>query len=177
MIFIVAVHALVYLSHRGCLASSEELAENICTNPARVRKIMGKLKKMGIITTREGHVGGYCPCEGLEKVSLYEIAQGMDTVFVDTKWRSGNEENNCFISSGMSSVFDSLYRELDRLCMDHLKGITLGDVTAQIVEPSAAAGRNATEPSAGTARPGRRPWKRKNPGKRTDRHLLPRSVL
>ena len=34
----------------------------------------------------------------------------------------------------MSSVFDSLYRELDRLCMDHLKGITLGDVTAQIVE-------------------------------------------
>ena len=114
--------------------SSEELAENICTNPARVRKIMGKLKKMGIITTREGHVGGYCPCEGLEKVSLYEIAQGMDTVFVDTKWRSGNEENNCFISSGMSSVFDSLYRELDRLCMDHLKGITLGDVTAQIVE-------------------------------------------
>ena len=95
--FIVAVHALVYLSHRGCLASSEELAENICTNPARVRKIMGKLKKMGIITTREGHVGGYCPCEGLEKVTLYEIAQGMGTVFVDTKWRSGNEENNCFI--------------------------------------------------------------------------------
>ena len=38
----------------------------------------------------------------------------MGTVFVDTKWRSGNEENNCFISSGMSSVFDSLYRELDR---------------------------------------------------------------
>ena len=57
--FIVAVHALVYLSHRGCLASSEELAENICTNPARVRKIMGKLKKMGIITTRGR------PCRGL----------------------------------------------------------------------------------------------------------------
>ena len=132
--FIVAVHALVYLSHRGCLASSEELAENIFTNPARVRKIMGKLKKMGIITTREGHVGGYCPCEGLEKVTLYDIAQGMGTVFVDTKWRSGNEENNCFISSGMASVFDGLYRELDALCMEHLKKITLGDVTVKIVE-------------------------------------------
>lgn len=58
----------------------------------------------------------------------------MGTVFVDTKWRSGNEENNCFISSGMSSVFDVLYRDLDRLCMDHLKGITLGDVTQDIVE-------------------------------------------
>lgn len=39
--FIVAVHALVYLSHRGCLASSEELAENICTNPARSGKSWG----------------------------------------------------------------------------------------------------------------------------------------
>lgn len=64
---------------------------------------------------------------------MYDIAQGMGTVFVDTKWRSGNEENNCFISSGMGSVFDSLYRELDDLCMQHLKGITLGDVTKEIV--------------------------------------------
>ena len=132
--FIVAVHALVYLSHRGCMASSEELAENICTNPARVRKIMGKLKKMGIITTREGHVGGYCPCEHLASVTLYDIAKGMGTVFVDTKWRSGNGENQCFISSGMASVFDNLYQELDALCLEHLKGITLHDVTKKIVD-------------------------------------------
>ena len=131
--FIVAVHALVYLAHRGCLTSSEELADNICTNPARVRKIMGKLKKIGIITTREGHVGGYCPCEGLEKVTLYDIAKGMGTVFVDTKWRSGNEDLNCFISGGMAQVFDRLYKDLDELCMIHLKKITLGDVTNQIV--------------------------------------------
>lgn len=131
--FIVAVHALVYLFHRGCLASSEELAENICTNPARVRKIMGKLKKMGLITTREGHVGGYCPKTGLEKVTLYEIARGMDTVFVDTKWRSGNEDTQCFISSGMGRVFDRIYGELNDLCMEHLKTVTLGDVTRQVV--------------------------------------------
>lgn len=36
--FNVAVHALVYLSHRGGTLSSEELAQNICTNAARVPK-------------------------------------------------------------------------------------------------------------------------------------------
>ena len=46
--FIVAVHALVYLTHLGTLVSSDELARNICTNPVRVRKIMGKLKKLGL---------------------------------------------------------------------------------------------------------------------------------
>lgn len=31
--FCVAVHALVYLNHKGETVSSEKLAENICTNP------------------------------------------------------------------------------------------------------------------------------------------------
>lgn len=45
--FAIAVHALVYLNHKGETVSSEALAENICTNPARVRKVMAKLKKAG----------------------------------------------------------------------------------------------------------------------------------
>ena len=36
--FNLAVHALVCLSHSGRSLSSEALAENICTNPTRVRR-------------------------------------------------------------------------------------------------------------------------------------------
>ena len=43
--FSIAVHALVFLNHKGTVYSSEGLAENICTNAARIRKIMVKLKK------------------------------------------------------------------------------------------------------------------------------------
>ena len=49
------------------------------------------------------------------------LPKGMGTVFVDTKWRSGNEDINCFISGGMAQVFDGLYQELDDLCMEYLK--------------------------------------------------------
>ena len=38
--FCVAVHGMVYLYHKKCQLSSDELADNICTNPARVRKVM-----------------------------------------------------------------------------------------------------------------------------------------
>ena len=58
-LFCVAVHALIYLDKRGCMLSSEELAANICTNPARVRKVMAKLKKAGLVSTRAGSDGGY----------------------------------------------------------------------------------------------------------------------
>ena len=45
--FNLAVHALVCLSHSGRSLSSEALAENICTNPTRVRRVMAGLKKTG----------------------------------------------------------------------------------------------------------------------------------
>ena len=57
--FAIAVHALVYLHHKNAVLSSEELAENICTNSARVRKVMAKLKKKDLIGTKEGIKGGY----------------------------------------------------------------------------------------------------------------------
>ena len=46
--FNLAVHALVCLSHSGRSLSSEALAENICTNPTRVRRVMAGLKKGGL---------------------------------------------------------------------------------------------------------------------------------
>ena len=49
--FIVAVHALVYLNHKADIVSSEALAKNICTNAARVRKVMAPLKRAGFVTT------------------------------------------------------------------------------------------------------------------------------
>ena len=52
--FSVAVHALVYLSVKGCTLSSDALADNICTNAARVRKVMARLKKAGLVGAREG---------------------------------------------------------------------------------------------------------------------------
>ena len=52
--FNLAVHALVCLSHSGRSLSSEALAENICTNPTRVRRVQAVLKKAGIVETREG---------------------------------------------------------------------------------------------------------------------------
>lgn len=48
-----AVHALVYLDHRNTHLPSQILAENICTNAARVRKVMRPLAAAGLAATRK----------------------------------------------------------------------------------------------------------------------------
>ena len=77
--FSVAVHALVYLSVKGCTLSSDALADNICTNAARVRKVMARLKKAGLVGAREGSEGGFCPQVPPAELTLddFELLHGL----------------------------------------------------------------------------------------------------
>lgn len=50
--FILGVHALVFLNHKAETLNSETLAQNICTNPVRVRRVMARLRKAGLVETR-----------------------------------------------------------------------------------------------------------------------------
>lgn len=130
--FCVAVHAMVYLNHKNCVLSSEELADNICTNPARVRKVMAKLKKAGLIETREGIDGGYHFTGKAWDVTLFQIADALDVNFVSTNWHSGDQDMPCLVASGMAGIMDEVLTDLDSLCKARLKEKTIADIDRQI---------------------------------------------
>lgn len=131
-IFSLAVHALVYLNHKDCTLSSEALAKNICTNPARVRKVMARLKKAGLVETKEGTAGGYRFCADPNQLSLCQIAQILDIRFVDAAWRSGDTDMKCLVASGMADIMDSIYARLDEQCKESLQKITIADIDKKI---------------------------------------------
>ena len=112
--FCVAVHALVYLNRRGCVLSSEELARNICTNPARVRKVLARMKKDGLVETKEGSSGGgYRFAKGAGEVSLAQVARAL-------------------VATGMAQVMDALFDDLDGRCMARLEEITVEQVDRKL---------------------------------------------
>ena len=130
--FSVAVHAMVYLSHSGCTLSSEALAQNICTNPARVRKVMSKLAKAGCISTKEGLEGGYQLARPAAEITLAQVSRALEVKFVNTGWKSGDPAKACLIASGMADVLDSLYAHLDEICKQRLAEITVGTIEERI---------------------------------------------
>ena len=132
--FCVAVHALICLNRRQEQLSSEELARSICTNPARVRKVMAKLKKVGLVQTKEGKVGGYTSVEQAEDITLYRVAEALDIRFVEASWRSGDSDMNCMIASGMADVMDEIYLNLNDMCLEKLKTITIGEIERKLIE-------------------------------------------
>ena len=122
--FAVGVHALVFLNHKKTVVSSEMVAENVCTNPARVRKILASLKKAGLVSTKEGLDGGYQFSADASKVNLCMIADALGVAFVSSSWKSGNLEKNCLIASGMAGLLDGLYQQLEE------RGIQDGDTVS-----------------------------------------------
>lgn len=135
--FNIAVHALVYLSHKAQTLSSQALAENICANPARVRKVLAKLSRAGLIQTREGRSHGGCSlARPAQTINLRQVGDAVDTCFVSTRWKSGDPNMECLVASGMSSLLDHLYSQLDERCKAHLSQLTVWDLEQEIFHPA-----------------------------------------
>lgn len=132
--FGIGVHALVFLNHKAVTLSSEALAENICTNPARVRKVMAKLKKAGLVETKEGADGGYLFTLPPEEVSLAQVSAALEVRFVSVSWKSGDTDMECLVASGMGGIMDGIYRDLNQLCQERLRKITIADIDAKIFQ-------------------------------------------
>lgn len=131
--FCVAVHALVYLNRRGCVLSSEELARNICTNPARVRKVLARMKKDGLVETKEGSSGRRLPlCQGGGGGVPGPGGRALEVRFVSTSWHSGSQEVKCLVATGMAQVMDALFDDLDDRCMARLEEITVEQVDRKL---------------------------------------------
>lgn len=136
-LFCVAVHALIYLDKRDCILSSEELAANICTNPARVRKVMSRLKKAGLVETKTGNVGGYHLLRKPAEIPLDQIADALEIRFVEPAWHSGGTDLPCMVASGMAEVMDGLFDDLDRHCRNQLARLRLSDLESQLEDTAA----------------------------------------
>ena len=120
-----AVHALVYLDHRATHLPSQILAENICTNAARVRKVMRPLASAGLIATKEGAEGGYALARPAAEITLRAVAEATGTTFVKVNWTPGDVHEDCLVSSSMGAVMNDIYAGLNRTCLEQLEHTTI----------------------------------------------------
>lgn len=132
--FVVAVHAIEVLFRSGKSLSSEALAANVCTNPARIRKVMAKLKKAGLVETKVGADGGYCFTQNPGEVTLRQVLEAVGDKVVAAGWKSGNPDMECLVCAGMAHTMDTIFSELNSKCLDHLNTITIEKLDMQYLQ-------------------------------------------
>jgi len=131
--FTIAVHSLVYLAYLPeRMASSEAIAENVQTNPARIRKVMSVLRKSGFVETREGTRGGYRLAVDPGAVTLGDIYRAMASGSLMPSWCSGDPEMDCIVGSNMRTVMNGIFCTAEKRLEDYFDSITIRSVLGQI---------------------------------------------
>ncbi|MDP4083252.1 MAG: Rrf2 family transcriptional regulator [Bacillota bacterium] len=131
--FVIASHSLVLLANLpGHMANSEMIAENVCTNPARVRKIMSTLRKNGLVKTKEGIGGGYILNCDPEKTTLSQIYKASSYGSLKPHWCTGDPEKSCVISSNTQVIMDQIFNESELHLQSFFNQITISNVLERI---------------------------------------------
>jgi Rrf2 family protein len=130
--FLVASHALVFLAHQGRSCSSEEIAKNVCTNPARVRKVLSKLEKAGLVEAKNGYLGGFSLNKAPAEITLLDALDALDETLVAPRWRSGDVDMDCRIASGMADVMDGVLADVNRSGRATLQAVTVAELERRL---------------------------------------------
>ena len=131
--FTIAVHSLVFLAHLpDHMATSEEIAVNVSTHSARIRKVMGFLRKAGYVSTKEGIGGGFILSCNPDEVTLGEIYRLTCQGSLKPSWCSGDENKPCVISSKMDLLMGKVFIDAEKQMEIYFDGHTIGSMLEQI---------------------------------------------
>jgi Rrf2 family protein len=122
------LHVLLHMAESDQPATSETLARAMRTNPVVVRRLMGGLRRAGLVASAKGHGGGWvlgCP---LSRITLGDIhaALGAPPVLA-----VGHREAqpSCLVEQAVNHALGSAYAEAEALLLKRLHQVTLAELS------------------------------------------------
>ena len=116
--FSIAIHLLVLISEADEPLSSAQMAESVGTNPSFVRKVLGSLKKAGLVSSQRGRAGFALmrPPRDISLLQVHQAVYGSDEVELFGMHQNPNDA--ClvgrYIQPTLRSAFGKIQAEAER---------------------------------------------------------------
>ncbi|WP_226035195.1 Rrf2 family transcriptional regulator [Aquibacillus saliphilus] len=133
--FSVGIHILSLLEfNKDGVSSSEYLAGSVNTNPALIRKILGMLKKAGLIEVRPG-IAGSKLARSLSDITLLDVYKAVDVV-QDNELFSVHDNPNpkCIVGKNIQDTITPILSTAQIALEKVLGNVTIEDVVKDIEE-------------------------------------------
>lgn len=140
--FAVAVHVLVLLALERGGCTSSFIAGSVNTNPVVVRRILGRLRRAGLVVGHTGPGGGFALLKDPRQLSLAEIYRAVEGRPVITCHEGSNP--SCPVGKNVGHVLEAVSRRAERAMLESLGGLTVASVVSQVrIKAGAALARAA----------------------------------
>lgn len=120
--FSIAVHILCILAiDKENLCTSEWIAGSVNTNPVVIRRILGKLKKAGLVDVKAGSGGAFL-LKDIEKITLYDVYLSVEVIKKGNLFNFHESPNPlCIVGANIHKVLGTKLTEAEIALENSLK--------------------------------------------------------
>ena len=131
--FSVAVHILILLEYvQDRVVTSEFISKSVNTNPVVIRRIMGNLKKAGLIEIKSG-TGGAVLLKLPNQISLFEVYQAGEVVQDGELFNIHDKSNSdCPVGAKIQGMLEIFLLKAQEAMEQVLKGVTIEDMLSML---------------------------------------------
>lgn len=133
----VAAHALVWIGlyqRRGhAVATSEQIATSVNTNPVVIRRLLAQLRKAGLVDSRRGVGAGWTLARGLSATTLLDVYDAVEPGPVFALHPS-TPDPECVVGHGIAPALTIVYNGIEATLRKELAGTSLEDVLRDVLK-------------------------------------------
>ncbi|OED46895.1 Rrf2 family transcriptional regulator [Rhodobacteraceae bacterium (ex Bugula neritina AB1)] len=123
-----ALHTLSHMAGEpDRMRTSSDIAEHARTNPVVVRRVLGKLREAGLLTSEKGHSGGWQLAKPASNITLADIYLALDERLVSAGNKDA-EPSHCTVESGLQTRVGEVLDEIENSLVARLSETTIADV-------------------------------------------------
>lgn len=132
--FSIAVHILSLCDFAQRPLHLEWIVSSVGTNPVIIRRILGQLKKAGLVTVRAGSGGAFL-AKSLDGIDLLEVYRAVDVVEEGKLFHIHEEPNpQCQVGANIQAVLQLLLARAQEAMENILAGITMEELVTVLAE-------------------------------------------
>ena len=134
--FAISVHILVLLaSTPNEPVTSGRIAASVKTHPAFIRRILGKLRRAGLVSAQPGTDGGWRLLRDAAEITLCDVYEGIEKEALFALHRRSPQASGP-VEQSIHPLLEEITREAERTLMHHLAQTSIVAVLNRLHIPS-----------------------------------------
>ncbi|MEW9555086.1 Rrf2 family transcriptional regulator [Nonomuraea sp. NPDC050783] len=130
------IHALAWIGlyqRQGHeVATSEQIASSVNTNPVVIRRLLGDLRRAGLVESRRGVGAGWTLARDLEAMTLLDVYEAVEPGPLFALHRAAPDPG-CVVGHGIQPAMRRVYDGIEKTLRSELARVTLEDVLGDVL--------------------------------------------